>query len=68
MKKIGWFFKPRWAIIGDTYLGYQVYYKPWYFPFWMQHGFTNTHRSIEKAEEYIELNVSKIIKEVDPYE
>lgn len=42
----------KYRIVTDTYCGYEVQAKVWYWPFWYQVNFTNTHRTIEKAEEY----------------
>lgn len=47
--------KNRYRIVTDSYLGFEVQIKRWWFPFWVQcGGFTgcNTHMSIEAAEAY----------------
>lgn len=46
-----------YRIVTDTYCGYEVQVKKWWFPFcWVQCGEgtdgTNTHSSIEDAEKY----------------
>lgn len=47
-------FKNKYRIVKDSYLGYEAQVKRWWFPFyWVQMGFTNTHRTIEDAKNYI---------------
>jgi hypothetical protein len=47
-------FKTKYRIVRDQYMGYEVQYKCWWFPFWVEHGFTNTHKTIEEARGYID--------------
>jgi hypothetical protein len=47
--------KTKYRIVGDRYLGYECQIWRWYWPFWVQMGFTNTHSSIEDAKRYIDL-------------
>ena len=53
MKKLNYYFKKRYRIVTDCYSGYEVQYLLWYFPFWQQCGFTNTHISIKDAKDYM---------------
>jgi hypothetical protein len=46
--------KRRFRIVTDKYLGFEVQIKKWYYPFWLQVGYTNTHLSIEDAKDFIE--------------
>ena len=41
-------------IVTDSYLGYEVQIKVWWWPFWVQRDITNTHRTLDKAKKYIE--------------
>ena len=54
-------------IVTDEYSGYEVQVWRWWFPIWMQHGFTNTHSTVERAERYAKAitckRVVKIIEE-----
>lgn len=60
-KKIS-FFKTRYRIMPDNYAGYEVQYRKWWLPFWFQHGFCNTHLSIERAKSYIDMLIDKGIE------
>jgi len=42
----------EYRIVRDIYLGYEVQRRRWWFPFWIQCNFTNSHISIEQAEEW----------------
>jgi hypothetical protein len=46
------FFKPEYRIVRDNYCGFEVQIRRWYWPFWSQVGFTNTHSTVEAAESY----------------
>lgn len=45
------FFKTKYRVVTDNYLGYEAQYKPWFLPFWQQLDGINTHPTIEKALE-----------------
>ena len=45
------FFKTKYRVVTDYYLGYEAQYKPWFLPFWQQLNGTNTHSTIEEALE-----------------
>jgi hypothetical protein len=45
-------FTPTWRIVTDKYCGYEVQVRRWWWPFWICHGFANTHTNIEAAERY----------------
>ena len=47
-------FKTEYRIVRDNFLGYECQHKRWWWPFWTQMGFTNTHRTIEEARTYID--------------
>ena len=55
----------RYRIVTDRYLGYECQVWRLWFPFWIQMGLTNTHRSIEDAEEYIRRGKGKLVKHVE---
>lgn len=61
------FFKTKYRIVTDAYCGYEVQYKSWWWPFWIQAGFTNTHLSIEQARKYIEVKCKIIVEEYNPH-
>ncbi|MDY0251185.1 MAG: hypothetical protein RBR45_14215 [Pseudomonas sp.] len=46
--------KRRYRIITDRFLGFEVQYTYWWFPFWIELDWTNTHNTISEAKEYIE--------------
>jgi hypothetical protein len=45
--------KKKYRVVSDMFAGYEVQTRIWWLPFWRQHGYTNTHRTIEDAIEYI---------------
>lgn len=49
-------FKRKYRIVRDGYLGYEVQFKPWWLPIWVQAwgeiGPSNTHISLEEAEKF----------------
>ena len=47
------FFKTRYRIVRDRYAGYEVQWRYWWMPFYVQ-GATNTHCSLASAQRYIE--------------
>jgi len=54
-------FKDHYRIVEDTYLGYEVQKKRWWFPFWLEINFANTHTTLEKAKEYLEKSKQKVV-------
>lgn len=46
-------FRTRYRIVRDRWLGYEVQFRWWWMPFYVQ-GRTNTHVSVRQAEEYVE--------------
>ena len=45
------YFKTKYRVVSDDFLGYEAQYRPWFLPFWQQLNGTNTHHTIEKALE-----------------
>lgn len=52
----------KYRIVTDGYAGYEVQIWRWWFPFWVQLGFTNTHSTIERAERYARGNARTVVK------
>lgn len=52
----------HYKIVRDRYLGYEVRVWRWWFPFWMQAGFTNTHSSVDAAERWARERASGCVK------
>jgi hypothetical protein len=42
----------QYRIVRDAYLGYEVQCRQWWWPFWVQCGFVNTHANIEAARKF----------------
>ncbi len=42
----------EYRIVTDRFAGFEVQARRWWWPFWVQCGVTNTHRTIERAERY----------------
>ena len=57
-------FRTRWRIVRDGYCGYEVQFREWWMPFWLEHGFTNTHVSIARAKDYIERHKTHVVEVV----
>ena len=56
-------FKTKFRIVTDEHSGFECQQKVWWIPFWFQMDGTNTHRTIESAEEFIfkHINAGKVI-------
>ena len=61
--------KRQYRIVTDGYAGFEVQKRLWYYPFWFEikgqnDCITNTHCSIEEAEELIKIdkNKGKVVK------
>lgn len=50
----------RYRIVKDVWLGYEVRVWRWWFPFWVQACWSNTHSSIEDAEEFARAHATVI--------
>jgi hypothetical protein len=46
-------FKKKYRVVSDRHYGYEVQFRVWWFPIWLQDD-TNTHRTIEDAKECLE--------------
>ena len=49
-------FRTRWRVVTDSFCGYEVQYRYWWSPRWLQAhevGGTNTHTSLERAIAFI---------------
>ena len=47
-------FRTRYRIVRDFYAGYEVQWRYWWMPFYVQAGYTNTHFTIESARKYLD--------------
>ena len=62
----------KYRIVRDNYAGYECQIWRIWWPFWVQMGSSNTHGTLERAEEYIEKyiesnsNRKRIVKEYSP--
>lgn len=50
-------FKTKWRIVRDAYLGYEVQFRYWWWPWWIQASkgaySTNTHATLESAKKFL---------------
>lgn len=53
--------KAEYRIVQDSYLGYEVQIRRWWWPFWIQPQ-TNTHFSIERAERWAKAHAKGTLK------
>lgn len=42
----------EYRIVTDDFAGYEAQWRAWYWPFWTQIGFCNTHPSADAAEQF----------------
>jgi len=59
--------KPKYRIVPDTFAGYEVQVRRWWFPFWVQPR-TNTHHTVDKAKEYIDKHCHRFVEYYQPKE
>ena len=63
--------KDCYRIVNDSYLGYEVQVKRWFFPFfWFEkakHINSNTFSSIDEAKEWIKKGCPKDVKELNVF-
>lgn len=45
--------KTKYRIVTDAYEGYEVQYKKWWMPFYMQFPRVNTHKDILTAQQHL---------------
>jgi hypothetical protein len=55
-------FKPKYRIVKDLYRGYEVQIKRFFFPIWVQAGFSNTFSTIEDAERFAINHANRLVK------
>jgi hypothetical protein len=46
-------FKNKYRVVTDQHLGFECQKRLWYWPFWFQMNYSNTHPTVERAKEYI---------------
>ena len=51
-----------YRIVHDKWAGFEVQVWRWWFPFWVQAGFSNTHPTVERAEAYATNHSQKVAK------
>lgn len=49
----------EYRIVRDNYLGYEVQMRLWWWPFWVECDFVNTHSTICKAEAFAQAHAAK---------
>ena len=59
MRRRWW--RPRYRIVRDNYCGYEVQIWRWYWPFWRELGFCNTHTSFEDAERFARHHDNEVV-------
>jgi hypothetical protein len=58
----------EYRICTDSWLGYEVQVRRWWWPFWVQADFSNTHPSIERAELWAERHAQGCVKYLGRFE
>ncbi len=59
--------RARYRIVRDGYAGYEVQIWRWWWPFWIEAGFVNTHATIERAERWAECHAQRQVKYLGRY-
>lgn len=52
----------EYRIVRDNYCGFEVQIRRWWWPFWCQADFSNTHSSIEAAEQWAKVHAASHVK------
>lgn len=52
----------EYRIVRDRYAGFEVQKRCWWWPFWVQVGFSNTFISVERAEEFARRDAGQVVK------
>ncbi len=58
--------RPRYRIVRDRYLGYEVQVWRWWLPLWLEVGFCNTHPSEASAVEFAKRRANKVVRNLGP--
>jgi hypothetical protein len=51
----------KYRIVRDNYAGYEVQKWRFWFPFWVECDYMNTHLSLERAKRYIEIHKGEVV-------
>lgn len=54
----------RYRIVVDGYAGYEAQVWRWWWPFWTQIGFCNTHPTVSRARLFIERHRNRVVEYV----
>jgi hypothetical protein len=54
-------FKTKYRVVRDAFAGYEVQFKYWWSPFWLQVGFSNSHSSLKEAKEFIKKSKKPVV-------
>ena len=52
-------FRTRYRIVTDAYAGFEIQFRYWWMPFWMQLDIINTYSTLEAAEDHIKRRTHK---------
>ena len=54
----------RYRIVRDNFAGYEVQIWRWWWPFWSEANFCNTHPSVEAAERWATAYAAPVVKQL----
>jgi hypothetical protein len=60
--------RPEYRIVTDNWCGFEVQIRRWWWPFWTQADFSNTHSSMEAAELWAARHAQKQVKYLGRFE
>lgn len=55
-------FKTQYRVVRDSYSGFEVQHRRWFWPFWFQTNYCNTHHSLEDAERFAKARAHQVVK------
>lgn len=58
----------HYRIVEDEFAGYEVQIWRWWWPFWVEANWVNTHSSVERAERWAARHARKTVKYLGRFE
>lgn len=53
---------PEYRIVTDAFAGFEVQLRRWWWPFWVEADYVNTHATVEAAERYATQHAQGAVK------
>lgn len=52
----------EYRVVEDNFAGFEVQARRWWWPFWLECDFCNTHPTVEAAERWAERHAQRTVK------